>query len=89
MYYCGMEEAFGQTGKVVAIVPVGALLMLIFMYNLSSTADEYLSPALEFLTLKLGISESLAGVTFLALGNGANDVFAAISANGSSGTQEA
>jgi len=79
-----MHSAFGETGKVVAIVPIGALLMLIFMYNLSSTADEYLSPSLEFLTHKLGITESLAGVTFLALGNGANDVFAAISANGNS-----
>jgi len=76
-----MANTFGDTGKVIAIVPIGALLMLILMYNLSSTADDYLSPALEFLTEKSGISESLAGVTLLALGNGAPDVFAAISAN--------
>jgi solute carrier family 24 (sodium/potassium/calcium exchanger), member 6 len=77
-----MEDSFGATGKVIAIVPVCGLLMLIFMYTLSSTADDYLSPSLEFLTDKLQISESLAGVTLLALGNGAPDIFAAISAAG-------
>jgi sodium/potassium/calcium exchanger 6 len=51
------------------------------MYNLSSTADEYLSPALEYLTLKFGISESLAGVTLLAFGNGAPDVFSSLNAS--------
>ena len=80
-----MESAFGYTGRIVAIIPIGGLLMLILMYNLSSTADEYLSPSLEFLTIKLKISESLAGVTLLALGNGAPDVFAAISANSGGG----
>ena len=48
MYYCSMEDTFGETGKIVAIVPVGALLMLVFMYNLVSTADDYLSPSLEY-----------------------------------------
>jgi len=50
------------------------------MYNLGSTADSYLSPALEAISEKLSCSESLAGVTLLALGNGAPDVFAAYSA---------
>ena len=77
-----MESSFGDTGKLIAIIPVSAILMIIFMYTLSSTADDYLSPALEFLTEKLQISESLAGVTLLALGNGAPDIFAAISAAG-------
>jgi len=49
------------------------------MYNLGSTADAYLSPALEYMTVKFGISESLAGVTLLAFGNGAPDVFSSIS----------
>lgn len=46
---------------------------------MSSTADEYLSPALEFITVKFNIPESLAGVTLLAFGNGAPDVFSSIS----------
>jgi len=54
------------------------------MYNLGSTADSYLSPALERISDKLSCSESLAGVTLLALGNGAPDVFSAISAGGDS-----
>jgi len=77
-----MESSFGEVGKIVLIIPVGGLLMIIFMYTLSSTADDYLSPSLEFLAEKLKMSESLAGVTLLALGNGAPDIFAAISAAG-------
>ena len=49
--------------------------MIVLMYILTSSADEYLSPSLEFLTEKLKLSESVAGVTLLALGNGAPDVF--------------
>lgn len=52
------------------------------MYMLASTADEYLSPALEAVSDKFACSESIAGVTLLALGNGAPDVFAALSAGG-------
>ena len=76
-----MNESFGEDWKNVVLVPVGGLLMLIFMYNLASTADDYLSPSLEHLVNSFGISESLSGVTFLAFGNGAPDVFSAISAN--------
>lgn len=54
------------------------------MYNLASTADEYLSPALEAISDKFACSESIAGVTLLALGNGAPDVFSALSAGGTS-----
>lgn len=54
-------------------------MFFIFMYNMSTTADEYLSPALEYITVKFGIPESLAGVTLLAFGNGAPDVFSSIS----------
>jgi solute carrier family 24 (sodium/potassium/calcium exchanger), member 6 len=50
------------------------------MYLLASTADAYLSPSLEHLTVSLGISESLAGVTLLAFGNGAPDVLTGIAA---------
>lgn len=56
------------------------------MYTLASTADAYLSPSLEHITVSTGISESLAGVTLLAFGNGAPDVFTSIVA-ASSGDQ--
>lgn len=67
-----------------AIWPVGIVLLLLFMYILSSTADEYLSPSLEYITERFKISESFAGVTFLAFGNGAPDVFSSISSAKSS-----
>mmetsp|Transcript_14923 Transcript_14923/g.14510 ORF Transcript_14923/g.14510 Transcript_14923/m.14510 type:complete len:113 (-) Transcript_14923:226-564(-) len=47
---------------------------------MASTADQYLTPALSLIAKKLRFSESLAGVTLLALGNGAPDVFASLSA---------
>lgn len=65
----------------ILIIPLGGFIMIVLMYILTSSADEYLSPSLEFLTEKLKLSESVAGVTLLALGNGAPDVFQAISAN--------
>jgi Ca2+/Na+ antiporter len=60
------------------------LCLGICIYLLASTADEYLSPALEAISDKFRCSESIAGVTLLALGNGAPDVFAALSAGGTS-----
>lgn len=68
----------GKVGRHIVFIPVGLLLVFVFMYNLASTADEYLSPSLEYITVRFKISESLAGVTFLAFGNGAPDVFSSI-----------
>ena len=76
-YFCDFEKAFG-TWKLVFWIPIGGFLLFVLMYNLGSTADEYLSPALESLSERFNISESLAGVTLLAFGNGAPDVFASI-----------
>jgi solute carrier family 24 (sodium/potassium/calcium exchanger), member 6 len=59
------------------------------MYTLSSTADIYLSPSLEYLTVRFGLSDSLAGVTLLAFGNGAPDVFGAIAAASAEGSSDA
>ena len=87
MYYCVFSHAFGDVGKYIAFIPLGALFLFIGMYLLASTADLYLSPALETLTVKFKLSDSFAGVTMLALGNGAPDVFSAIAAATSSGTE--
>lgn len=75
-HYCTINEQLG------IMLPMGILLIILCFYILGSTADGYLSPALETIALKLGISESLAGVTFLAFGNGAPDVISALSASG-------
>lgn len=50
---------------------------------MSSTAENYLSPALAKLSKVFKLSETVAGVTLLALGNGAPDVITAIVAGGS------
>lgn len=48
---------------------------------LSFTADEFLSPSLQQISKTFRLSESLAGVTLLAFGGGAPDVFASLSAS--------
>lgn len=48
---------------------------------LSFVADDYLSPSLEKIASTFKMSESLAGVTLMAFGAGAPDVFASISAS--------
>ncbi|GLD95268.1 hypothetical protein PINS_up003912 [Pythium insidiosum] len=57
-------------------------LCLLFFF-LGSTADGYFSPTLASISDKLRIPYDVAGVTFLAFGNGAPDVFSAIAAYGS------
>ena len=49
-------------------------------YILSFTADEFLSPSCQEISSSFKLSESLAGVTLLAFGGGAPDVFASLSA---------
>ena len=72
LYYCVFYPR-GPVWRYVIFIPIGLLLLFIFMYNLASTADEYLSPSIEFMVIKFKISESLAGVTLMALGSGAPD----------------
>jgi len=57
--------------------------LLLAFYLLSSTAEDYLEPPLTCLAKKLKFSDSLAGVTLVALANGGNDVFAAFAAGAS------
>jgi len=59
-------------------------MIFVAFYLLGTTADGYLAPSLEQISKKLKISEQLAGVTFLALANGAPDVIGAIVAGNSS-----
>ena len=83
-YYCTMGN-MGSIARNLVFIPFALFCMMLLMYLLSDTADAYLSPALEHLTNAWGISESLAGVTMLAFGNGAPDIFSGISTAMSSG----
>ena len=63
------------------------LIATLFAFHLlQSTVEKYLSPTLTKISESLGCSQTLAGVTLLALGNGAPDVFTAIIAGASSET---
>ncbi|CAF2033558.1 unnamed protein product [Rotaria magnacalcarata] len=57
--------------------------LLVLFIGLGVTADAYFCPALRVIARVLKLSENIAGVTFLAFGNGAPDIFSAIAAVGS------
>ena len=57
-----------------------SLCLLLLFRLLNSTTDEFFSPGLELFSLKLGLPPRFAGVTLLALGNGAPDVAATMNA---------
>lgn len=65
----------------VTIAVLCAWLVVLF-YVLALITDEYFVPVLETITEKLNLPHHLAGITFLAFGNGAPDIFAAIAAAG-------
>lgn len=60
--------------------PIAILWMVTLFRLLGSTAEDFFSCSLEMFSLKLGLPPRFAGVTLLALGNGAADVSATISA---------
>jgi solute carrier family 24 (sodium/potassium/calcium exchanger), member 6 len=56
--------------------PFLILWMVMLFRMLGSTAEDYFSPPLEMFSVKLGLPPRFAGVSLLALGNGAADVSA-------------
>ncbi|KAI1858345.1 uncharacterized protein JN550_012710 [Neoarthrinium moseri] len=80
-YYCTLG-----TAQPVAFVVLVAWLGLLFT-TIGIAASDFFSVNLSTIATVLGLSESLAGVTFLAFGNGSPDVFstfAAMSSNSGS-----
>lgn len=71
---CTMEE-WPLVSWAIMLSTLGALF-----YLLGDTAEVYFAPTLVLLCDKLNVSPDVAGVTFLAFGNGAPDVFASIAA---------
>lgn len=81
LYYCGLGNA-----KPVAFIILVLWLALLFT-TIGIAASDFFSVNLSTIAAILGLSESLAGVTFLAFGNGSPDVFstfAAMSSNSAS-----
>lgn len=58
------------------------ILAILFIFIVESVED-YVAPAIVYLSKFLGMSESLAGVTLIAFANGAGDVLTAIVASDS------
>uniref|UniRef100_M4B2F5 Sodium/calcium exchanger membrane region domain-containing protein n=1 Tax=Hyaloperonospora arabidopsidis (strain Emoy2) TaxID=559515 RepID=M4B2F5_HYAAE len=81
IHYCYLSD-LPFLSFILLIVWLAALF-----YFLGSTADGYFSPTLASLSDRLRLPHDVAGVTFLAFGNGAPDVFSAIAAF-SSGVRE-
>ena len=59
------------------------VILTVFRF-MCDVVDEYIAEALVYLSKTLKLSESLAGVTLLALANGAGDLLTAIVSSGSS-----
>ncbi|KAM0235770.1 hypothetical protein ACHAPO_005555 [Fusarium lateritium] len=77
LYYC----AFGN------VRPIAFSILVVWLGLLFTTigiaASDFFSVNLSTIATALGLSESLAGVTFLAFGNGSPDVFSTFAAMGS------
>eukprot|EP00191_Tetraselmis_sp_GSL018_P024905 CAMPEP_0177627564 /NCGR_PEP_ID=MMETSP0419_2-20121207/31271_1 /TAXON_ID=582737 /ORGANISM="Tetraselmis sp., Strain GSL018" /LENGTH=507 /DNA_ID=CAMNT_0019128727 /DNA_START=708 /DNA_END=2232 /DNA_ORIENTATION=+ len=67
-------------GKFSLSMAVLVALVLITFYLLGETAEEYFCPVVKKLTEVLELAPNTAGVTFLAFGNGAPDVFSSLAA---------
>ncbi|CZT03557.1 hypothetical protein WAI453_012271 [Rhynchosporium graminicola] len=74
LYYCGLQKA-----QPVAFVILSLWLALLFT-TIGIAASDFFCINLSTIASILGMSESMAGVTFLAFGNGSPDVFSTFAA---------
>jgi solute carrier family 24 (sodium/potassium/calcium exchanger), member 6 len=59
----------------------GLLIWIVFLFStLGISAADFFTPNLATIAFLLGLDENVAGVTFLAFGNGSPDVFSTFSA---------
>lgn len=75
IYYCRLDENMHY------FFPLSLSCLGLAFFYLSHVADEHLSLSLQKIAKTFKFSESLAGVTLLAFGSGATDVFASLSAS--------
>ena len=76
-----LQAYFCASPSVRPAVFLGLLLWLAFLFSmLGIGASDFFCPNLATIATMLGLDENVAGVTFLAIGNGSPDVFATFSA---------
>ncbi|XP_077861556.1 mitochondrial sodium/calcium exchanger protein-like, partial [Saccoglossus kowalevskii] len=81
--YC----AFADNEAMSTIAVIVLILMLVYLFLILGTiAASFFCPSLSSISKSLGLSDNVAGVTFLAFGNGAPDIFACIAAVTSGGS---
>merc|ERR1719265_2744936 len=78
-YYCGIDQ---QIWAMIAVYVFA--IFIIFRYT-SIVVEEYIAEGIGKISDALGMSESLAAVTLLALANGAGDVITALVAGSAPG----
>eukprot|EP00121_Abeoforma_whisleri_P013655 Awhi_evm1s12602 len=73
---------FLRCSRVPVVVAVAILFLWMFflIFLLASTADTYFVPSMQEVSKDLKLSPALSGLTLMAFGNGAPDVFTAIAA---------
>ncbi|OQV22009.1 Sodium/potassium/calcium exchanger 6, mitochondrial [Hypsibius exemplaris] len=73
LYYCWLGDS---------MIPLAATLtafwILVLFITAGLAADNFLCPSLSVIAKNLHLSENLAGVTFLAFGNGAPDIMSSV-----------
>lgn len=76
MRYCSFDKVPA------AYFVILVIFLILYFILMSSTAEHYFVPSLLFISDTIGLSESMAGITFLAIGNGAPDIFSQIAGAG-------
>uniref|UniRef100_T1J5C6 Sodium/calcium exchanger membrane region domain-containing protein n=1 Tax=Strigamia maritima TaxID=126957 RepID=T1J5C6_STRMM len=71
--YCDFNNNFTALGLIIY------LTWLIFLFvTIGTVVDHFFCPCLEFISKTLTLSQNVAGVTFLAFGNGAPEIFSSV-----------
>ncbi|KAE9547568.1 hypothetical protein FO519_009218 [Halicephalobus sp. NKZ332] len=60
------------------LLTVAVIVLLYLFLAMSSAADDFFCPSISTIVDHLKISQSVAGITFMAFGNGAPDIFSTI-----------
>lgn len=81
-----MDFVYCKLGRATWFAVILLILWWLFCFiGLAVTADDFFCPSLVVISKVMHLSPNIAGVTFLAFGNGSPDVFSAIAALSSGG----